>query len=351
MALVGFPFQSNFTGYDEYENPIFDRAINAIFYRNFWLKYWTDGVFILDDSTVFTLTPIEGMTVSVKLGECHIRGVTAQPDDEISQNVTFSSPSSTADRTDRVVIRVDFENNREVTISLRENWQSGNTLTRNSNVWELAIADVIIRRSATSIRLSDITDLRLNSELCGVVTEPIRRTNTTVFFSQLEAMMANFSSQASQQLTNQQTSWQTQMTNQQTNWQTQMGNQQTGWQTQMGDQESGYENREDNWNTWFSGAQSDIVRAAQFNFWNYASMPGNTYKTEYPADGSIITLVSRTSDGTPVAAGKTTYPTDGSIVYEQEVYQSDGVSLQSHITAITTYGADGSINIEVVNQL
>jgi hypothetical protein len=64
-------------------------------------------------------------------------------------------------------------------------------LSRNENVYEIALADVRVGASATYISQGDIIDLRFDKELCGIVTGLIDQLDTSDFASQLDALIAD----------------------------------------------------------------------------------------------------------------------------------------------------------------
>lgn len=92
---------------------------------------------------------------------------------------------------DRVVARLDLEN-RKISLDIL----SGNPsttlavapeLTRNSNIYEICLAEIRYNSNTTTITQANITDTRLNSELCGVVKGVIEQVDTTTLFNQYQA--------------------------------------------------------------------------------------------------------------------------------------------------------------------
>lgn len=43
------------------------------------------------------------------------------------------------------------------------------TVTRTTEIWELALADIYVGKGVTAIRTANITDQRFNSSVCGIV--------------------------------------------------------------------------------------------------------------------------------------------------------------------------------------
>lgn len=299
MALTAFPMESNFEGVDAHGNPLYDRAVGSGFFREFWRKYFTDGVFN-EPADNFKVTPVSGTTVSVKLGECHIRGVTAAPDDEREVEFTLDGGSAASQRVDRFVLRADFEGERSVYVAVRKDWKSADRLTRNSNIWELAIADVLIRANARDIYQADITDLRLNTDLCGVVTEPVKRANTQAFFDAIEAEHKRVKSE----------------------WDAQREAQQSNWLTQMDSQAERLDGLDASLRAWYADIRADITKLQNFDFDNIGFLAGCVRETVFSGD-RITEKINVSASGKLVAARVTLF--SGNVTdSETTVYDSDG---------------------------
>lgn len=176
MAIIGFPYNSQ----DR------DRAINAETYRRLLSKYFTTGVFP-NPSTQFQVYATTGMNLTVKAGSANINGVYVEmeSDDSITIDTASSQP-----RIDRVVLKHDDSTEiRATSLVVKKGTPSSNpqapTLERTETIYEIALADVYVGASATSIAQSDITDLRLDSRLCGIVSATITSIDTTTFFEQM----------------------------------------------------------------------------------------------------------------------------------------------------------------------
>ncbi|MDA8228446.1 MAG: hypothetical protein M0T74_12265 [Desulfitobacterium hafniense] len=75
-------------------------------------------------------------------------------------------------RIDRIVIRLS-QISRRIQIGLDDRTAAATpeapALTRTSDIYELGIADVLVPTAATLIVANNITDTRLNTDLCGLV--------------------------------------------------------------------------------------------------------------------------------------------------------------------------------------
>lgn len=71
-------------------------------------------------------------------------------------------------------------------------------LERNTEGWKLALADVLVGASAVEISQADITDTRLNKELCGIIHGVIDQVDTTNIFNQYQDFFNTWSKEQQQ---------------------------------------------------------------------------------------------------------------------------------------------------------
>ena len=172
MALYYYPFESHETG-DE-SNP-YDRAITAEQERMFNKLRYVNGVFNPDGGAL-RVTSNSNMTVTVGTGGCHIEGAIAYNDAPIT--LAIEAADATLNRIDRVVAQFNTSDSvRAISILVRTGTAATNPiapeLRRESNLYEIALADVYVGKNVSSIDTANITDLRLNSDLCGQVVPAI----------------------------------------------------------------------------------------------------------------------------------------------------------------------------------
>lgn len=245
--MEAFPFQSNFTGYDDAGNPQYDRAVGASFIHAKDKLYYTNGIFP-NPSDNFQVMATDTMTINVQPGTCFIEGVTG-----IEDNVTLLTIEAAEEltaRTDIVVLRCDFVN-RWIEVAVKK----GTTeLTRNGNVWELKLAEVTVPKMAQSIAQSNITDTRLGTD-CSVVTGAVTTVDTTTLFMEYAAkweevkatMAANESAY---------NAW---------------------YETFTTTAENLFNARIDNFDAWFAAKKAEIFDAKYFDFDNLIYRKGYTY--------------------------------------------------------------------------
>lgn len=177
--MEAFPFQSNFLGFDEANNPKYDRAVGAEFMRSREKLFYTNGIFAAPSDN-FQVMNGTGLQIIVRPGTCFIEGVTGI---EIEETVLeIATAEELAARTDIVVLRCDFVN-RWIELAVK----TGTTeLTRTGNIYELKVAEITVPKMALEIGQSNITDTRLSAE-CGRVASTIEHLDTTTLFHEYYA--------------------------------------------------------------------------------------------------------------------------------------------------------------------
>ena len=175
MAFYSYPFESQNTG--TASQPVYDRAITAENERQFNKLRYTNGVFIessLDDD--LQVIPGNGMAVKVSKGGCHIEGALAYNDNLVT--LSLEAANATLKRIDRIVARFNTSTNvRSIMVYVKTGINATNpvapALQRESNFWEIGLADITIPAGATSISASNILDTRMDDSLCGRVLPAI----------------------------------------------------------------------------------------------------------------------------------------------------------------------------------
>lgn len=114
-----------------------------------------------------------GMDTRVAYGGCVIEGHVYVLEDDGGGPFTLThEPSGTADRIDRVVVRLENDQSeRRMGITLLTGTPSASpqppALTRDAQVWEVSLAQVRVRASAAAITAQDVTDERGDGSVCG----------------------------------------------------------------------------------------------------------------------------------------------------------------------------------------
>lgn len=187
--MQSYPFTSQVT-YDEQDMPIYDRAVDSAFLRQFQAQYYENGIFYKPTSA-FQVRAGSGMEVLVNPGACQIQGAFGI---ETAQRALALKAASTNDRIDTVVLRLDLSLSvRSIDLYILTGTEAASPkapdLTRNSTVWELGIANILIPKNTTSVSQQRITDTRLDNSRCGLVAHTIGELDTTPYFEQVQAMI------------------------------------------------------------------------------------------------------------------------------------------------------------------
>ena len=192
-------FNSEITGYDAENMPIFDRAEEASFFAKYFSQFISNGVFP-NPSTNMQVLADTGMQVKVSIGTCFINGYMGW----VENAETFTiEESDTQARIDRLVARLDFDN-REIQCYVKKGTAAGNpvapVLQRDYDMYEIGLADIRVNANAIEIKQENITDLRLNTDLCGIVAGPLQHVDTTTLFNQYQDWLTNATEQGEEDL-------------------------------------------------------------------------------------------------------------------------------------------------------
>lgn len=197
MANVDYAYPlDSIVNYDGNGVPSFDRAVSSLILRRLYSYLFTNGVMLATDSTALQVGTAEGMKVSVNAGFTVINGALrlfAEP------RTLAIQASENNDRIDTVVARLDLNQDvRNIDLYVLKG-VSGSApvrpeLTRNDSVYELGLADLYITKNTTSISADRITDTRLDTARCGVVSS-ISKFDTTTLYNQIQADLAHFKSE------------------------------------------------------------------------------------------------------------------------------------------------------------
>lgn len=113
-------------------------------------------------------------------------------------------PATTNDRIDRVILRLDTSTPVR---AIRALILQGNpavspvvpALTRSGDIYDLSLAQILVKANSTVVKPENVTDERLNSAVCGVVTGLIQQADTTDIFNQFQAWLNTKTSEYQQE--------------------------------------------------------------------------------------------------------------------------------------------------------
>jgi len=149
------------------------REYPASDFAEYFSRFLSDGLYTENGKAGLQVLPGTGLEVQVATGYAFIRGYMYHNDAALTKAL---DPADTMlDRIDRVVLRFD-EVEREIRVDIKTGTFSSTptapALEETSTVKELGLAQVYVRKGATSLATKDITDERLTSA-CGLVSSLI----------------------------------------------------------------------------------------------------------------------------------------------------------------------------------
>ena len=157
-----------------------------------WHYGRTSGVFSADDN--LEVTSAGGMDISVSAGAAWIRF--NQFGSVVCGNLTpLSFSLDMADgvlsRIDRVVCRQDnVQNIAEIVVKKGTNGSTpvAPAITRNAEYWELVLADIYVGAGVMSVNQGNITDQRLNDNVCGLVRDGVEGIPSQSLYDQWQSV-------------------------------------------------------------------------------------------------------------------------------------------------------------------
>jgi hypothetical protein len=173
-----------------------DRKYKAEDWAEYFNSFITNGVFP-NPSTGLQVLANNNMTLTIKMGKAWINGYFYYNTADLS--ITLATADGALNRIDRVVVRWDLQT-RAMTTEIKQGTYSANptppALQRDADTYELALADVAVGAGVITIGQAQITDLRLNNNLCGLVVGTVGELDTAAFNAQLQGWFAQYQSQS-----------------------------------------------------------------------------------------------------------------------------------------------------------
>lgn len=131
------------------------------------------------------------MKVKINSGRAVINGYWYENTNEIGDELTLTLPSdSNGDVIYNIVLRLSNDDRliRAYSVKGESNKSPlAPILTRNDDIYEICLANVLIKEGQTFIKQSDITDTRLEDRVCGITRRPFEKISTEEVFRQFQA--------------------------------------------------------------------------------------------------------------------------------------------------------------------
>lgn len=184
MAQYSFPFDSRLI------DGLPDRPFNSADDRMRYGSLISNGIYA-NPSSNLQVVAIEGMKIGVQQGKAWVEGCFYYSN--TMEQFTLDVADATNKRIDIVVLQFNLLE-RTTTLKVKKGTSSlsptAPNLQRNSEVYELKLAEVLINPAIGNITQSVITDTRMKSEVCGVVTGLVDQVDTTTLFNQYDTQLS-----------------------------------------------------------------------------------------------------------------------------------------------------------------
>ena len=164
-----------------------DRKYNANFFAEYFASFIGNGVFPNPSTNLQVLSANNGYNITIKSGKGWINGYYYC--NTTDYNILLDVADGVLNRIDRMVLRFNTSS-RDITLQVKKGTFASSpvapSLQRDADMYELGLADIYIKAGAISITQADITDLRLNKNMCGLVHGVVEQVDTTAIFNQFE---------------------------------------------------------------------------------------------------------------------------------------------------------------------
>lgn len=170
-----------------------DRVYKAEDWAWYFATFLTNGVFP-KPSDGLQVIAYQNMEVRVNMGYAFINGYAFK--NPATKSIVLDTAEGALNRVDRIVVRWDLTE-RDIYLAVLKGVPSAQptaaAVTRNTERWELAIADIYVGKGVTAIRTANITDQRFNSAVCGIVKGTVEEIDVSVLTKQFNDFFSIYS--------------------------------------------------------------------------------------------------------------------------------------------------------------
>lgn len=175
-------------------NEEYDRVYLAEDFASYFESFISNGVFAKYSNQLQVIAESDpAMSVQVSTGRGWINGYFYENTDLFHLAVELAD--GVLNRIDSVVLQLDFQN-RAINLKIKKGTPASSpvapTLTRNNDYYELQLATIAVNAGAINVTQAQITDTRLNTEVCGWVTGTVTQIDTTTLFEQFNDYFEQF---------------------------------------------------------------------------------------------------------------------------------------------------------------
>lgn len=174
---------------------VYDRVYDASDFAHYFSLFVGNGVFAKSASNLQVLADGSGMTVSIQPGNGWINGYYLTLESGTTESLTIPTANATLNRIDSVIMGLDFTQ-RQISLYIRSGSVSAQpvavSLQRNTEKYELELAQITVAAGASVITQSVVKDMREDSTRCGIVKGLIDEIDTTALFAQYDQKFVEF---------------------------------------------------------------------------------------------------------------------------------------------------------------
>lgn len=164
---------------------VYDRAYASKDFANFFADLVKSGV-LLTSSTNLQVIASSGMTVLLNPGVAFLKGQRYYND--VAKPINVPTADGSLDRIDRIVVRLNYPERKistEIIAGIPSSNPQSPSLTRTEDIYDLCLAEIKVSRGSAAITQANITDTRLDTNICGIVTGLIEQIDTSTMYAQL----------------------------------------------------------------------------------------------------------------------------------------------------------------------
>lgn len=175
-------------------NGEYDRVYLAESFARYFASFIGNGIFGgKSNELMVQQKSTADMSVKVLSGQGWINGYWYENDNELSLAIDVAD--GVLNRIDIIVLRWD-NSERVIRLAVKKGTSATNpsvpVIQRGADFYELKLAQVYVKAGAIKITQADITDTRLDNEVCGFVHGVIDQFDTTYFGKQIDSFIENF---------------------------------------------------------------------------------------------------------------------------------------------------------------
>lgn len=177
-----------------------DRKYNADDWAKYFALFIGNGVYAKHENAL-TVTPGEGLSVVIGTGAAFLNGYAYLNDTPLVKSMDIAD--GLLKRIDRIVIRYSLNERQCRAVVLKgalSQQPAAAEIIRNSEYYDLAIADVLIDKGSIHISQADIRDLRADKGLCGFVAHVLQSFDVDGMYAQFAAQFQSFFAQLKETL-------------------------------------------------------------------------------------------------------------------------------------------------------